>query len=257
MVRKTGPVGRTVNQCCLRFGFNTEIENLKTTCKQNFRRQPPATPLFILADLAFVVSGFLFKLQEGIVKGLQLAGVMNLNRVIIESDSVMAISFIKNVVPPLITVILSWKMLAFYLGACNVLSGATLFVKPIMLIFLRKRAKPSFRHSSIDNSINQETIAHDGISREKLASNPPTSNGTPNTATQNPLDSNKSQSQGSSDLRGKTYPTWVYVALNVMNGKTQFCVQIFGGVGIHRMKKHLTKVPEQVDEVGRNFLQVA
>ncbi|XP_025661739.1 uncharacterized protein [Arachis hypogaea] len=69
-------------------------------------------------------------------------------------------------------------------------------------------------------------------------------------ANPNSRSANDSQSQGSSNLRGKTDLAWKYVALQIVNGKPQyqclFCLQVFNGGGIHRMKKHLAKVTGDV-----------
>ncbi|MED6169705.1 hypothetical protein PIB30_023729 [Stylosanthes scabra] len=67
------------------------------------------------------------------------------------------------------------------------------------------------------NSTNQDVDAGENL---PPSANLPASNDTPNAGTPNPLDSNESQSQASSNLRGKTDPAWRYVTLNVVNEKS-------------------------------------
>ncbi|RYR28033.1 hypothetical protein Ahy_B01g052133 [Arachis hypogaea] len=84
----------------------------------------------------------------------------------------------------------------------------------------------------MDESINQELPRNnnaDSASNER--SLPPASN--------------ESQSQ-TSNVQGKTDPSWRYVDLQNINGKLHyqclFCLSTFGGGGINRMKKHLAKI---------------
>ncbi|RYR59369.1 hypothetical protein Ahy_A05g025242 [Arachis hypogaea] len=100
----------------------------------------------------------------------------------------------------------------------------------------------------MDNSINQEAIADNNASvNNNLPVDPPISNDATNP---NPPSANDSQSQGSSNLRKKTDLAWKYVALQIVNEKPQyqclFCLQVFNGGGIHRMKKHLAKITGDV-----------
>ncbi|MED6192486.1 hypothetical protein PIB30_010421 [Stylosanthes scabra] len=101
----------------------------------------------------------------------------------------------------------------------------------------------------MNNSTNQDVDAGENL---PPSANPPAFSDTPNAGTPNPLDSNESQSQASSNLRGKIDHAWRYVALNVVNGKSQyqclFCLQIFGEGGIHRMNKHLAKISGDVNK---------
>ncbi|XLU31085.1 hypothetical protein S245_067151, partial [Arachis hypogaea] len=103
-------------------------------------------------------------------------------------------------------------------------------------------------YSVMDNSINQEAMANNNASvNNNLPVDPPILNDAANT---NSRSANDSQSQGSSNLRGKTDLAWKYVALQMVNGKPQyeclFCLQVFNGGGIHRMKKHLAKITGDV-----------
>ncbi|RYR47044.1 hypothetical protein Ahy_A07g032954 [Arachis hypogaea] len=95
----------------------------------------------------------------------------------------------------------------------------------------------------MDNVVNQEAIADNNASVNNAANSNDAAN-------PNPPSANDSQSQGSSNLRGKTDLAWKYVALQMVNGKPQyqclFCLQVFNGGGIHRMKKHLAKITGDV-----------
>ncbi|RYR31632.1 hypothetical protein Ahy_B01g056475 [Arachis hypogaea] len=93
----------------------------------------------------------------------------------------------------------------------------------------------------MEDSINQEATTDNNAS---VNNNMPADTPIPNDA------ANDSHSQGSSNLRGKTDLAWKYVALQHVNGKPQyqclFCLQVFNGGGIHRMKKHLAKITGDV-----------
>ncbi|RYR18324.1 hypothetical protein Ahy_B03g062941 [Arachis hypogaea] len=100
----------------------------------------------------------------------------------------------------------------------------------------------------MDNSINQEAMADNNASvNNNLPVDPPISN---DAANPNFGSANDTQSQGSSNLRGKIDLAWKYVALQMVNGKPQyqclFCLQVFNGGKIHRMKKHLAKITGDV-----------
>ncbi|XLS81305.1 hypothetical protein HN51_047136, partial [Arachis hypogaea] len=96
----------------------------------------------------------------------------------------------------------------------------------------------------MDKSINQEAVANNNASvSNNSPANSPNSN---DAANPNPPSSNNSQSQGSSNLQRKTDLAWKYVALQVVNGRPQyqclFCLQVFNGGGILRVKKYLAKI---------------
>ncbi|RYR24946.1 hypothetical protein Ahy_B02g058551 [Arachis hypogaea] len=96
----------------------------------------------------------------------------------------------------------------------------------------------------MEDSINQEATADNNAS---VNNNMPADTPIPNDAANpNSRSANDSHSQGSSNLRGKTDLAWKYVSLQHVNGKPQyqclFCLQVFNGGGIHRMKKHLAKI---------------
>ncbi|RYR08387.1 hypothetical protein Ahy_B05g076053 [Arachis hypogaea] len=100
----------------------------------------------------------------------------------------------------------------------------------------------------MEDSINQEATDDNNAS---VNNNMPANTPIPNDAANpNSRSANDSQSQGSSNLRGKTDLAWKYVALQHVNGKSQyqclFCLQVFNGGGIHRMKKHLVKITGDV-----------
>ncbi|QHN83263.1 uncharacterized protein DS421_20g703220 [Arachis hypogaea] len=100
----------------------------------------------------------------------------------------------------------------------------------------------------MEDSINQEATADNNDSvNNNMPADTPISN---DAANPNSRSANDSQSQGSSNLRGKIDLAWKYVALQTVNGKPQyqclFCLQVFNGGGIHRMKKHLAKVTGDV-----------
>ncbi|RYR03805.1 hypothetical protein Ahy_B06g083146 [Arachis hypogaea] len=100
----------------------------------------------------------------------------------------------------------------------------------------------------MEDSINQEATADNNDSvNNNMPADTPISN---DAANPNSRSANDSQSQGSSNLRGKTDLAWKYVALQTVNGKPQyqclFCLQVFNGGGIHRMKKHLAKITGDV-----------
>ncbi|RYQ99728.1 hypothetical protein Ahy_B07g087716 [Arachis hypogaea] len=100
----------------------------------------------------------------------------------------------------------------------------------------------------MDDSINQETITdNNAYVNNNLSVNSLLSNVADNP---NPPNSNDSQSQDSSNLREKTNLAWKYVSLQIVNGKPQyqclFCLQVFNGGKIHRMKKHLAKITGDV-----------
>ncbi|RYR73044.1 hypothetical protein Ahy_A02g007315 [Arachis hypogaea] len=103
--------------------------------------------------------------------------------------------------------------------------------------------------SVIENSINQEATAdNNAFVNNNRHVDPPISND--DAANPNSRSANDSQSQGSSNLRGKIDLAWKYVALQTVNGKPQyqylFCLQVFNGDGIHRMKKYLAKITGDV-----------
>ncbi|RYR29036.1 hypothetical protein Ahy_B01g053316 [Arachis hypogaea] len=100
----------------------------------------------------------------------------------------------------------------------------------------------------MEDSINQEATADNNAS---VYNNMPADTPIPNDAANpNSRSDNDSHSQGSSNLRGKTDLAWKYVSLQHVNGKPQyqclFCLQVFNGGGIHRMKKHLAKITGDV-----------
>ncbi|XP_025681323.1 uncharacterized protein [Arachis hypogaea] len=100
----------------------------------------------------------------------------------------------------------------------------------------------------MEDSINQEATADNNAS---VNNNMPADTPIPNDAANpNSCSANDSHSQGSSNFRGKTDLAWKYVALQHVNGKPQyqclFCLQVFNGGGIHRMKKHLAKITGDV-----------
>ncbi|XP_072062191.1 uncharacterized protein [Arachis hypogaea] len=90
-------------------------------------------------------------------------------------------------------------------------------------------------------------VVNNASVNNNLSIDPPISN---DAANPNPRSANDSQSQGSSNLRRKIDLAWKYVALQIVNGKPQyqclFCLQVFNGGGIHRMKKHLAKITGDV-----------
>ncbi|XP_072054868.1 uncharacterized protein [Arachis hypogaea] len=108
-------------------------------------------------------------------------------------------------------------------------------------VILNTGSRPS--NPVMDNVVNQEAIADNNASVNNAANSNDAAN-------PNPPSANDSQSQGSSNLRGKTDLAWKYVALQMVNGKPQyqclFCLQVFNGGGIHRMKKHLAKITGDV-----------
>ncbi|RYR74629.1 hypothetical protein Ahy_A02g009353 [Arachis hypogaea] len=100
----------------------------------------------------------------------------------------------------------------------------------------------------MDGSINQEAVVDNNASvSNNSPANPLNSN---DAANPNPPSSNNSQSQGSFNLREKIDLAWKYVALQVVNGRPQyqcmFCLQVFNGGGIHKIKKHLAKITRDV-----------
>ncbi|RYQ82424.1 hypothetical protein Ahy_B10g101018 [Arachis hypogaea] len=105
------------------------------------------------------------------------------------------------------------------------------------------------QHPVMENSINQEATADNNASvNNNMPVDPPISND--DAANPNFRSANDSQSQGSSNLRVKTDLAWKYVALQTVNEKPQyqclFCLQVFNGGGIHKMKKHLAKISGDV-----------
>ncbi|XP_025692532.1 uncharacterized protein [Arachis hypogaea] len=100
----------------------------------------------------------------------------------------------------------------------------------------------------MEDSINQEATADNNASvNNNMPADTPILN---DAANPNSRSANDSHSQGSSNLREKTDIAWKYVALQHVNGKPQyqclFCLQVFNGGGIHRMKKHLAKITGDV-----------
>nr|XP_025652598.1 uncharacterized protein LOC112748584 [Arachis hypogaea] len=100
----------------------------------------------------------------------------------------------------------------------------------------------------MENSINQDaTTDNNACVNNNMPIDTPISN---DAANPNSRSANDSQSQCSSNLRGKIDLAWKYVALQMVNGKPQyqclFCLQVFNGGGIHMMKKHLAKITGDV-----------
>ncbi|XP_025686036.2 uncharacterized protein [Arachis hypogaea] len=120
--------------------------------------------------------------------------------------------------------------------------------RPLQILFLGNLVCSSISQFLVVDSINQEATADNNDSvNNNMPADTPISN---DAANPNSRSANDSQSQGSSNLRGKIDLAWKYVALQTVNGKPQyqclFCLQVFNGGGIHRMKKHLAKVTGDV-----------